>query len=117
MILLAAASLALCAPGPRDNCVVDGDTLWLAGEKIRIEGIDAPETDQAKCPAERAQGEAAKRRLQSLLNSGPIDIQRTGTDRYRRTLARVLVNGVDVGEVMVGEGLVRPYGAGRRPWC
>lgn len=117
MILLAAASLALCAPGPRDNCVVDGDTIWLAGEKIRIEGIDAPETDQAKCPAERAQGEAAKRRLQSLLNSGPIAIQRTGIDRYRRTLARVFVNSVDVGEVMVGEGLVRRYGGGRQPWC
>lgn len=116
-MILTAIALALCAPGPRDNCVVDGDTLWLAGEKIRIEGIDAPETDQAKCPAERAQGEAAKRRLQSLLNSGPISVQRTGTDRYRRTLARVLVDGVDVGEVMVGEGLVRPYGSGRKPWC
>lgn len=117
MILFAAASLTLCAPGPRDNCVVDGDTFWLADEKIRIESIDAPETDQAKCAAERVQGEAAKRRLRSLLNSGPIYVQRTGTDRYRRTLARVLVNGIDVGEVMVGEGLVRRYEGGRRPWC
>lgn len=107
MMILAALALSICAPGPRDNCVVDGDTIWLAGEKIRIENIDTPETDQAKCPAERAAGEQAKRRLQQLVNSGPLYVERKGTDRYGRTLATVRVNGIDVGVVLVREGLAR----------
>lgn len=116
-MILAAISLALCAPGPRDNCVVDGDTIWLSGEKIRIENIDTPETDQAKCPAERAAGERAKRRLHQLVNSGPLYIERSGADRYGRTLATVSVNGRDVGSVLVSEGLARPWGGKRQPWC
>ena len=34
--LLFTAFLIICAPGPHDNCVMDGDTFRLAGEKIRI---------------------------------------------------------------------------------
>jgi len=51
-MLLIAAALAVCAPGPRDNCVHDGDTVWLAGEKIRIADIDTPELN-GKCEHER----------------------------------------------------------------
>ena len=35
-MLLLVAALAVCAPGPRDHCVHDGDTVWWEGEKIRI---------------------------------------------------------------------------------
>ena len=115
--LLLAITLTICAPGPRDNCVVDGDTFWLAGEKIRIENIDTPETDQAKCPAERAAGERAKLRLHQLLNGGELVIARTGRDRYERTLARVTVNGRDVGATLVAEGLARRWDGARHPWC
>jgi micrococcal nuclease len=54
--ILLAASFALCAPGPRTTCVVDGDTFWLSGEKIRIADINAPETHGAGCPSEQARG-------------------------------------------------------------
>lgn len=117
MILLSLA-LAICPEsGPRASCVVDGDTLWLGTEKVRLAGIDTPETDQAKCPSERAAGERAKRRLHQLVNSGPLSITRTGKDRYGRTLATLYVNGVDVGSVMIAEGHAREYAGGRRPWC
>lgn len=116
-MLLESLALSICAPGPRDNCVVDGDTFWVAGEKVRIENIDAPETDQAKCSAERELGERAKHRLVTLLNAGTPQIKRTGSDRYGRTLARVMVDGRDVGGQLVREGLARPYAGGRQPWC
>lgn len=35
IVTAASAILALCTPGPRDDCVVDGDTFWLVGEKMR----------------------------------------------------------------------------------
>ncbi|HEY0165289.1 MAG TPA: thermonuclease family protein [Sphingomicrobium sp.] len=38
-------------------------------------------------------------------------------DRYGRKLRIVLVDGRSVGEMLVGEGLARSYGNGRRPWC
>ena len=116
-MLFLATALTICAPGPRDNCVVDGDTFWLGGEKIRIENIDAPETDQAQCATERQLGERAKVRLRALLNSGELQLRRAGRDRYDRTLARVTVGSRDVGSILIAEGLARTYGDGRRPWC
>jgi micrococcal nuclease len=41
-ILTAAALFALCAPGPRTTCVVDGDTFWLEGEKPMNSGWATP---------------------------------------------------------------------------
>jgi hypothetical protein len=38
------ASFGMCQGGGGYNCVVDGDTIWLEGENIRILDIDAPET-------------------------------------------------------------------------
>ena len=40
----AAALFTLCTAAPRETCVVDGDTFWLNGEKVRIADINAPET-------------------------------------------------------------------------
>lgn len=37
------ARFGLCDGPVRVNCVVDGDTLWFRGDKIRIADIDAPE--------------------------------------------------------------------------
>ena len=39
----ASGSFTLCARARRPNCVVDGDTIRVAGIKIRLEDIDAPE--------------------------------------------------------------------------
>lgn len=115
-MLLTALALSICPPGPRDNCIVDGDTLWLGGEKIRIVNIDAPEIN-GQCAYERALAITARDRLAELLNAGSIAIEREGVDRYQRTLARVTVDGVDVGSVLVGEGLAREWAGRRLPWC
>ncbi|WP_234907280.1 thermonuclease family protein [Rhizobium rhizogenes] len=45
------ASFALCSDGHRTNCVVDGDTFWFEGQKIRIGDIDTPELSPPRCEA------------------------------------------------------------------
>jgi endonuclease YncB( thermonuclease family) len=119
LALLTAAAFALCAPGPRTTCVVDGDTFWLSGEKVRIADINAPETHEAQCPAERARGEAATRRLITLLNEGPFDLApyERERDRYGRRLLIVKRNGRSLGAQMVREGLAEPWRGKRSSWC
>lgn len=114
------ARFGLCHTGGGTNCVVDGDTLWVAGVNVRVLGIDAPETHDYGCMAERALGERATKRLQQLVNSGPIALTASGKDedRYGRKLRRVAVNGKNVGETLIAEGLARPYSGGRKTgWC
>ena len=110
---------SLCFAGGGYNCVVDGDTIWLQGQKIRIADIDAPETHDPRCSSERALGDRATLRLQELLNKGTVTIESVdrNRDRYGRLLRIVLVYGESVGDVLVREGLARPYAGHRRPWC
>lgn len=99
---------------------VDGDTIRIGNERIRLLGFDTPEIRSARCEHERRLGLQAKARLRQLLASGRVQIERQGLrkDRYGRTLAKVFVNGRDVGETLVSEGLARPYYGGRREtWC
>ena len=118
-LLLLAASFALCAEGPRTTCVVDGDTFWLNGEKVRIADINAPETHSAGCPAEQALGDRATRRLIGLLNAGPftLDTQGRATDRYGRLLRVVNRGGHSLGGQLVAEGLAEPWRGRRSDWC
>ena len=64
----------LCSRGNRMQCVVDGDTIYYGGLKIRLEDIDAPETYQHKCDSELALGNRATNRLLELINSGPFGL-------------------------------------------
>jgi micrococcal nuclease len=116
---LAAAAFALCAEPPRTTCVVDGDTFWLNGEKVRIADINAPETHSAACPAERTLGERATRRLVALLNAGPFTLEIEGrtSDRYGRALRVVKRGNRSLGGQLVSEGLAEPWRGKRSDWC
>ena len=113
------ASFGFCKWGGGTNCVVDGDTFYLNGEKVRIAGIDAPETHPPRCDYEARLGNEATEKLQALLNSGAVTMTSIDRDRdvYGRLLRNVAVNGADVGEAMVSAGVAREYGSGRRSWC
>jgi endonuclease YncB( thermonuclease family) len=94
--------------------VIDGDSLHLDGERIRLTGIDAPELRQ-RCRDESGRewtcGRAAKARLASLVSSGTVACAARGQDRYGRTLAVCSAGDVaDVGEVLVREGYAVDYG-------
>ena len=118
-LLTLAASVALCAEGPRTTCVVDGDTFWLNGEKVRIADINAPETHGSGCPAEQALGDRTTRRLIVLLNAGPFTLETEGraTDRYGRALRVVRRGGRSLGGQLVSEGLAEPWRGRRSDWC
>lgn len=113
------ARFALCHTGGGVNCVVDGDTIWIGGDKVRIADIDAPETHPPRCAREAELGDRATLRLRELLNAGAVTLTRIDrdTDRYGRLLRTVEVDGRGVGDTLVAEGLARWYGGGRQPWC
>jgi endonuclease YncB( thermonuclease family) len=69
--------------------VHDGDTLTIAGERIRLQGIDAPEFDQICKDAngrDWACGAEAARRLRNLAGKALISCSITGADKYDRSL-------------------------------
>ena len=108
-----------CGRGTSD-CVVDGDTFWYRGTKIRIADIDAPEIGGAKCASERALAERAKQRLAELLSGSSFTLARFETrdrDQYGRALRVIFRGSQSVGGVLVSEGLARPWTGRRRPWC
>lgn len=114
-----AVRFGLCHSGGGRNCVVDGDTFWSDGAKIRIADIDTPETHPPRCAAEADLGARATHRLRALLNQGAFELE-TGArdvDRYGRKLRIVTRDGRSIGAMLVAEGLARPYGRGRRSWC
>lgn len=108
--------MGFCYGGVRINCVVDGDTIWVDGEKIRLQSIDAPEID-GKCAYEKDLAQSAKHRLNEMLSAEPFSVARSGKDRYGRTLAAIYNSHGKVGAAMVQEGLARPWTGRRRPWC
>lgn len=109
----------LCHSGGGTNCVVDGDTIWMDGVKIRIADIDAPETHPSRCAEEARLGDAATLRLQGLLNAGPVRLAAADRDEdsYGRKLRVVMRGNISLGDVLVSEGLARRWTGQREPWC
>lgn len=103
----------------RHTCVVDGDTIWLDGVNLRMEGYDTPEPYTAICggAAEVALAKRASRRLLELLNNNPIRVRTFGQDRYGRTLATITIGGRDVGDILIAERLARSWPNGHEFWC
>jgi endonuclease YncB( thermonuclease family) len=97
--------------------VIDGDTIRVRGQSIRVLGLDAPETE-ARCPREAVLARQATSRMRELI-SGGVEIEPHGRDRYGRLLAVVTDGqGRDVARVLISEGLARPYWGGHRGgWC
>jgi endonuclease YncB( thermonuclease family) len=106
--------------------VHDGDTIRLcSGERVRLEGNDAPEVaGSPRCSARnRARlassknpawcdsrlGLRSRDALRSFLAKGEPMIGRAGTDRYGRTLANLTVNGRDAGKYLIARGLAKPW--------
>lgn len=100
----------------RQLWVIDGDTLDLLAphhERIRLEGIDAPETARPSCEAERQKSLEAKRAAIALVRAGrTATVTRKGQDRFGRTLADVSIDGRDLGRHLLERRLALPYRPG-----
>ena len=91
--------------------VVDGDTLTVAGERIRLFGVDAPEARQM-CERDGQPwrcGAAAKQALQAFLAGKPVACTPVDRDRFGRIVARCATAGQDVGAWLVSEGMAVAY--------
>lgn len=113
------ARFTICGGGARINCVVDGDTFWYRGEKIRIADINTPEVSAPGCAAEAALGRRAAGRLLVLLNEAPFTLEPIDRDRdrYDRLLRIVTREGESLGDTLVDDGLAERWRGYRRDWC
>lgn len=110
----------VCGSGTRTNCVVDGDTVWIDGTKIRLEDIDTPEVSRPLCAREKQMGDRATVRLQGLLNKGEFEMWRRGSrdaDRYGRLLRTLGREGKSFGPILIEEGLAARWGGREVDWC
>lgn len=111
--LLSAALLCVTLPAVAEPLVgipsvVDGDTIEIHGQRIRFNGIDAPESAQICVGASGKKyrcGQHASLALADFLKTHrPTSCVEVDRDRYRRTVAVCTSAGVDIGEWMVRQG-------------
>lgn len=121
-----------------DFRVTDGDTVHLIGAATgtRLVGFNTPETFQPRCNRGLALGERATFRLKELImQSGRVELRLVqcacepgtqGTERcnFGRSCGVLRVDGHDVGDILIAEGLAARFRCGRtscpptpRPWC
>ena len=107
-----ACSLAQAADLSGVPRIVDGDTLAIGATKVRLEGIDAPETDQVCLNANGvhwACGIDARDQLAEHIAGRAIECSSHGTDVYRRTLATCYLAGEDLNGWLVRQGWALAY--------
>jgi len=78
--------------------VTDGDTIRCGDERIRITGIDAPETRRCRQGRQCVPGDghASTRAMEAMVEGKALTIVRLGRDRYGRTLGVVYADGENV---------------------
>lgn len=110
VLVLVCATLPMACDGAEVDGqarVVDGDTLRIGVETVRLEGIDAPESRQ-RCRDSSGQsyscGAMATQALRRLVESGPLTCRGSERDRYGRLLATCETAGVQVNRTMVQAG-------------
>ena len=93
--------------------VYDGDTIKAEGHdieiKVRLMGIDAPETSKKKRGPGQPYSQEAKKHLAALVLNKTVDIKGYGLGRYGRILGVVFVDGINVNLSLVKAGLAEVY--------
>jgi endonuclease YncB( thermonuclease family) len=88
--------------------VVDGDTLEIQGTRIRLWGVDAPESIQLCRGEDSSQyrcGAQAATELDAFISRRPVSCSLVNLDPYGRVVATCSVGGIDLGEWLVRKGL------------
>ena len=108
LMLLVMSSTAVADDFVGQASVIDGDTLEVHGTRIRLWGIDAPESSQLCRGEDSSQyrcGARAANELDTFIAQRPVNCVPLSLDRYGRTVATCSVGGVDLGEWLVRNGL------------
>ena len=83
--------------------VIDGDTIEVSGQKIRIHGVDAPESRQTcqKGGMEWLCGQEASKAMRAIVGRSKVACEAIDTDRYGRIVGRCVADGRDIGNVSI----------------
>ena len=101
---------ALAAPSTPAR-VIDGDTIDISGQRIRLHGIDTPEAKQT-CQRSGVTwlcGAEATKTLKELIGNSDVSCTERDRDRYGRIVAVCYANGRDLNAAMVLSGMALAY--------
>ena len=92
--------------------VIDADTIEIHGQRIRLEGIDAPESGQ-RCyhtngTAWRC-GQQASLAVSDMIGRRSVSCKINSVDRYGRGLGTCYLDGIDLNGLIVSEGWALAY--------
>lgn len=112
-LLLSGTSYAGRSMAGMVKAVYDGDTLLLATReesrlKVRLYGIDAPETKKPDKPGQ-PYGDIAKRTLMYKIMGRQVTAEIVDIDQYKRAVAVIRYSGRDINREMVAEGMAWAY--------
>jgi endonuclease YncB( thermonuclease family) len=114
-VILLASALTFTLPAHADitgrASVIDGDTLRVDGQRIRLSGVDAPELDQV-CQGSGKNwccGRQASLALHDKIEVRPVSCEPRDIDRYHRVVAVCSVGGEDLGAWLVAHGWALAY--------
>ena len=91
--------------------IIDGDTIHIKSNKIRLHGIDAPETKQT-CKIDNQNwycGKQSTKELKNLINNQKVECNVNDVDRYNRYVAICFVNEININQWMVKNGWAIAY--------
>jgi endonuclease YncB( thermonuclease family) len=94
--------------------VADGDTITVITSnqtklRIRMFGIDAPETPKGTTFPGQPYGKEAEAYLTQLVEGKQVKVEIYGVDRYKRLLATIFLDGKDINLAMIAAGLAEVY--------
>ena len=91
--------------------VIDGDTIEIQGTRIRLHGVDAPESRQECHVGGKAWrcGQQAALALSDWLGASTVSCQQVAVDRYKRIVARCSKGEMDLGSWLVSNGWALDY--------
>ena len=129
--LAACSDVDMCEPNgidclriPASQLVaIDGDTYQVIGKRVRLAGWDSPETgNAARCRIEHELGLRAEAQAKLLVSTGETAVlQLMGEDQYQREVARIWLDGTDIGKMLNIDGLALPIhkdeASGKADWC
>ena len=114
-LLLAAAAWYLLQPSGRQlegrAQAIDGDTIRIGDNRLRLKGIDAPEMHQTCSRSGQSYrcGETARNALIALMLDRQVQCRSSGRDRYKRLLVYCTANGQDLNGRMIEQGWAVAY--------
>ena len=91
--------------------IIDGDTIHIGMNKIRLHGIDAPEINQSRIynDEEWQCGKESRLSLKELINNQIVVCESKSVDKYKRFIAICFANRMNLNKMMVKQGWAIAY--------